>query len=369
MEINNNPTGNSSNNSAPSSADQGKAKAKPGAKYEVPNLANEVVSIPSKILEMSKNHMIRGKVTHYFVDGITQVYTHYGEVIFKTNKALVPGTYIRIKSLDLPDGVEITTYIEPIQTDKGLNNAAETIVFNISQKNRDIILLESNQTQEVQQENMSKELVNIDSPMFKLVGAINGGISDFLIESNDNLPIIEKILPDPMDFEFGHEIFDFLTIFTGTLEHDIKNSEYSQILTQLRSITDVAESSNWKLFLVPIYLGPKMSVIRFYAKKHTEKEKKSAQRFIVEFESSILGHVKVDGLYNFTKKELLMKFLSENDIPNNFKKELTMIFARANGYAKINGVLTFGQANINDHFPLSEVLASYCKSKVGDHLA
>lgn len=327
-----------------------------------------LVQIPPKIKDMSLKNVIKSSVRIYNeLTKIARIRTTEGEVIIKSEAPYEPGAYVALHGR-IENGMFVL-YIAQEQLEEGMIEGplGEFVKFTpkiIVEEPKEEPIVHKISKAEIY---VGSEFVKLESPMFKLIGFLSGGGKEFFLRNNFSEDDLNKV-PSLMSGRFIDQISAF---FKEQIEEfdDYNSLGYnsSQISEKLREIAEVGKNSSWHFMIAPYVLKNEISFLRVFAKKTSPNSE--SRRVVMEFDFAKLGKSKIDAIYTFQRRTLLVKFLSESEVEEDLERKIKFAFDTVNQNNDIYGNLTFHRLTESDVSPMTEILDSYCKNRVGDYFA
>lgn len=330
-----------------------------------------IIQVPLKIKELSQRGVIKSSVRIYNEQTkIVRIRTTEGEIILKSLDPYEPGAYVALQGR-MENG-KFCLYVAQEQLEEGMLEGplGEFIKFQTH-----ILEAEKPQAPSIPP-SLSKyeiyvgsELIKLDSPMFKLIGLLSGGGKEFFIRQNfteEDLLAVPSLLSGRFIEMMGEMMKSQLEAFD---DYENPKKPESAVLDTLGEITRAFKDAKWNLFLVPYVLKNDIKFLRMYSKKFDLTEEAESRRAVFEFDFNRLGRCKVDAMYNIRRKSMMLKMLTEQEIPPALEKIVRFAFDSITHSMNSYGSITFGELRSSEASPITEILDHYCSNRVGDFFA
>lgn len=139
----------------------------------------------------------------------------------------------------------------------------------------------------------------------------------------------------------------------GILEELLEDFAMLKKLYNQAPNKDNNNNSHWQLLYIPIQLENSLHYTKIYVRDNSDS---GNIRFVIEFNSKILGEVQLDGLANFAEEDskklnsLFLIMRSTNSIPLQIQQDILEIYQNNVEISGLKGSMRFEHC---DHFPIN----------------
>ncbi|MBL6934208.1 MAG: hypothetical protein ISR48_02240 [Alphaproteobacteria bacterium] len=170
----------------------------------------------------------------------------------------------------------------------------------------------------------------------------------------------------------GGELQKWMGLVTiNTLEgagrRDLLN-RLGEDFAQLSKLAGEPGSSEWRSYMIPVFDGKLLNMVRLFTKKHRkqdeeEEDQESYTRFLLDIELSKLGQLQFDGLVKPQVFELIIR--SHQALPHAMHGDINTIFTNSLEITGYTGLVNFQVTRDFVSIPVDETSVTSAESTLG----